>query len=129
MKRLRNVGLATGIRLGCIWPLIQLCATVVVSWGLWDALGWPAWILWIGIILLCFDFDIVFFVMLFVACVAGFFKGIWQWSLAVLALPVFGFGGNMLLGLLLRAKDEDLAQAKTPDVELPLGGEPKNEAE
>ena len=108
LQRLRNVGLAgTGIVMGCIWPLILFGAAGVVSLGLWDALGWPAWILWIGFILLLFGLDPVFLVMLFVAFIAGFFTGAWQWSLAVLGLCVFGFGGSVLLGLLMQSFGQD----------------------
>ena len=103
IQRLRFVGFAGTHIVGCIWLLVSFCALVVVSWGLWDAMNWPDWVLWVGFILLFIRLDLVLFVMLFIAFIAGFFKGAWQWSLAVPGLIAFAFLGNVVLGLILQS--------------------------
>lgn len=110
LQRLRGVGLVgAGAFFGCIYPVILIIAGIGVSWGLWNALGWPSWILWIGLALLFFNLDTVFFIMMLAAFVAGFFGKAWPWSLAVAGLLVFSFGVSALLGLLDKSISRDEA--------------------
>ena len=103
-ERLRSFGVAGGgVVAGCLWPLFMLVLLFAVSWGLWEALGWPSWILGLGFVLWFFGGDLPFFLLLFVAVVAGFFQGAWQWSLAVPGLMIFGFVGNIALGRIMHS--------------------------
>ena len=98
------------LSLGCLLPLAMLGAMLASLTILFEEMGWPKWIVWVGFVLFCLRFDAIFYLTYIVGIVAGFFyEGVWRWSLAAIGVALGGYLVWWLLvlfGWLVAPRDE-----------------------
>lgn len=101
------------IAMGGVWVPIMSIAILWMAGRLWSALGWPIWIL-VGafVVAVIMKSATPAILVLLVAFIAGFFRGAWQKSLALLGVCVALFAGLLLMSLiwhvLMRSKHPEL---------------------
>lgn len=83
-----------------IWSLVMTFCALFAAMGLWHELVWPTWLLVITLIGLYYLKILWLIVVFFVAFIAGFFKGAWEWSIFLGGVSLFWAVGNMVLGIM-----------------------------